>query len=66
MRHAHTHRFHSVLGLESISFGFGAQDSHQHAVDERMRLASLHAGQRAYVSLVLSAAQLFGAEKGEL
>jgi len=53
--------FHSILGIESISFGFGAQDSHQHAVDERMRLASIHAGQRAYVSLILNANALFSA-----
>ena len=51
--------FHAA-GIESISFGFGAPDSFQHAPDERMRLSSIHLGQRAYASLVLAAARLFG------
>jgi len=52
--------FHDILGIQSISYGFGAPDSFQHAPDERMRLYSLHLGQRAYVSLILKAARLYG------
>ena len=52
--------FHEIASLESISFGFGATDSMQHAVDERFRLYSLQLGQKAYMSLILKAAKLFG------
>ncbi len=47
-------------GLECYSFGFGEPDGFTHAPDERFRLSSLHRGQRAYLSIIMEAAQTLG------
>ena len=51
--------FHEIVGLESYSFGFGNPDSYGHAPDERFRLESLQLGQRAYLSIIMKAANAF-------
>ena len=52
--------FHTITELECYSFGFGEPDSYGHAPDERFRLSSLHRGQRAYLSIIMEAAQILG------
>ena len=53
--------FVDILKLNSVSFGFGMTDSYQHAPDERFRVESLHLGQVAYLKMMASASEKYGA-----
>merc|ERR1712178_317580 len=51
--------FHEIVNLESLSYGFGAGDSYQHAPNDRMRFSSLYLGQKAYLKLILQSAMIY-------
>ena len=51
--------FVEILGLNSISFGFGGMDSYLHAPDERFRIRDLHLGQQAYLKVITAAAEAY-------
>ena len=46
-----------VLGLESVSLGFGLNDEFVHAPDERYRTSNLLLAQRSYMRMILKLAK---------
>ena len=55
--------FIEILGLNSISFGFGGMGAYLHAPDERFRVSDLYLGQQAYLKVILAAAEAYESKK---